>query len=93
MNSNKKIVIFTNHQLVGSYQKIPTDMVRTIITADKSNYTLSLPDDFLGKKVEVLAFVVEETTKKTASAYPSKTFVATSLDTKGFKFNREEANE
>lgn len=69
-------------------------MVRTIITPEKSDYTLTLPDDFLGKQVEVLAFVVDEKVEKTAdSSHKGKTFLATSLDTRGFKFNREEANE
>lgn len=68
-------------------------MVRTIITADTSNYTLSLPDNFLGKQVEVLAFVVEETTKEVADTHHRKTFSAVDLDTEGFKFKREEANE
>lgn len=67
-------------------------MVRTIITADKSDFILSLPDDFLGKRVEVLAFVVEEAEKK-ADTHQHKTFSAVNLDTQGFKFNREEANE
>ena len=68
-------------------------MVRTIITADKSNLTLSLPDNFLGKQVEVLAFLVDEVDEETKSTPSSKTFNAVRLDTKGFTFNREEANE
>lgn len=68
-------------------------MIRTIITADKSDYTLFLPDDFLGKKVEVLAFVVEEPIGNPAESRPHKSFSAISLDTRGFKFDREEANE
>ena len=68
-------------------------MIRTIITVDKNDYTLSLPDDFLGKQVEVLAFVVEEVPKNEAEAHHHKTFSALSLDTRGFTFNREEANE
>jgi hypothetical protein len=31
-------------------------MIRTIITADRTNFMLTLPDDFLGKQIEVIAF-------------------------------------
>ena len=52
-----------------------------------------LPDDFLGKQIEVIAFVIEEAKSKAADLKKTKTFSAIQLDTRGFKFNRDEANE
>ena len=68
-------------------------MLRTIITLDKNNLTLLLPDDFLGKQIEVIAFVVDEAKAKAATFTKTKTFSAIQLDTRGYKFNRDEANE
>lgn len=68
-------------------------MIRTILTPDKTNLTISLPEDFLGKQIEVIAFVIDETKAKAIGDIKSKTFSAIQLDTKSFKFNREEANE
>ena len=68
-------------------------MIRTIITADKNNLTLSLPDNFLGKQVEVIVFIIEEAKDQAAGLKKPKTFSAVQLDTRGFKFNRDEANE
>ncbi len=68
-------------------------MIRTIVTADKNNLTLMLPDDFLGKQVEILAFVIDEV------AQPSRKKVSfTVLNVpeelkKSYRFNRDEANE
>ena len=68
-------------------------MIRTIITADRNRLILLLHDDFLGKQVEVIAFVIDEAVNKAATFKKSKTFSAIQLDTRGFKFNRDEANE
>lgn len=55
--------------------------------------TLSLPDNFLGKQIEVIAFVIEEATQK-----PNKKVSFTVLDVPNelkvnYRFNRDEANE
>ena len=68
-------------------------MIRTIITADRNSLTLQLPDDFLGKQVEVIAFVIEEAKTNAEGIKKTKSFSAIELDTRGFKFNREEAND
>jgi hypothetical protein len=68
-------------------------MIRTILTASRNDLTLNLPDDFLGKEIEVIAFVIEEVKTKTTKLKGIKTFSAIQLDTRSFKFNREEANE
>ena len=35
-------------------------MVRTIVKSEKSDLTIKLPDDLVGKLIEVIAFEVEE---------------------------------
>jgi hypothetical protein len=67
-------------------------MVRTLITPEDRNILIRVPEDYIGKQVEVIAFTLEENTpisqlKKQAS------FTALKLNTIGYKFNREEANE
>jgi len=68
-------------------------MIRNILTVDKNNLTLLLPDDFLGKRIEVIAFAIDEARVKATKLGQSRTFSAIHLDTKEVKFNREEANE
>ena len=68
-------------------------MIRAIITADKNNLTLSLPDNFLGKQVEIIVFIIDEAKSQVAGFKKAKTFSAVQLDTRGFKFDRDDANE
>lgn len=68
-------------------------MVRTILKVDQTELTLSLPQEFVGKQIEVLAFVIDETAQGPSTPRSSRTFKALQLDTKGFTFNREEAHE
>ncbi len=68
-------------------------MLRTIITAEKNNLILSIPDDFIGKQIEVIAFVLEDAQAQKITLNNTKTFSSIQLDTREFKFNRDEANE
>lgn len=66
-------------------------MFRTILTITQKNLTIDLPENFVGKQVEILAFVID---KASTDSNPSrKTFFPLQLDTLNYKFNREEANE
>jgi hypothetical protein len=69
------------------------DMIRRIVTTDNNLLTLPLPDNYVGKQVEVIAFVIDDTIADVAKAKKEVTFDAIKLDTRGFKFNRDEANE
>ncbi len=66
-------------------------MIRTIIKAKKNYLTIRLPNEYVGKQLEVIAFMLEEEENKLGIKNVS--FDAVSLDTRGFKFNRDEANE
>ncbi len=67
-------------------------MIRTIVIPQHQSISFNIPKDYVGKQIEVIAFAKEEENRQVV---PSKrvTFNALAIDTKGFKFNREEANE
>jgi len=69
-------------------------MIRTVVTANNNIITLPIPDKYIGRQLEIIAFAVDEPSEDIIlSAKNKKTFSAIRLKTKGFKFNREEANE
>jgi hypothetical protein len=67
-------------------------MVRETIVPDKNEIKISLPDNFVGKQVEFIAFINEEIepVNKDKSKRP---FAVVNVKVKDYKFNREEANE
>lgn len=70
-----------------------TAMIRTIVTADQNDLMLTLPDDFLGKQIEIIAFVIEEAIQKTKQRV---SFIVLNVPDElkiNYKFNRDEANE
>ena len=78
-------------------------MVRKIVIPQERTYVLELPEEFVGKEVEVLAFEVEEEgSMHEISPSPQKkperlqqirdTFAKYRVDMGDFKFDRDEAN-
>lgn len=67
-------------------------MIRTLITPEDQNVLIRVPEDYIGKQVEVIAFALEENST-VAQVKKGSSFTALKLDTIGYKFNREEANE
>ena len=75
-------------------------MVREILIPTENTYLLHLPDSFVGRRVEVLAFEVEAPAE--AVATPESTtehraaiksiFAGVTVDLSKFKFDRNEAN-
>lgn len=66
-------------------------MIRKVITVENEILTLSLPNDFVGKKVEVLAFVIDdvlEIVKK--KIIKKKKFTVIKVSNKDYVFNRDE---
>ena len=61
-------------------------MVRTIYTPKNRDFTFSVPQEYIGKTLEILVSPLEYMKKR------KPTFSAVALDTAGYKFNREEAN-
>ncbi|MBK7055086.1 MAG: hypothetical protein IPH52_08535 [Leptospiraceae bacterium] len=71
-------------------------MVRQILTPWSNVVTLNLPDSFIGKTIEILAFDIYE--KENSSTQDLKKEIeifynSIKINMKGFKFNREEINE
>ena len=68
-------------------------MIRTIVTAEGNKLTLSLPEDFLGKEIEIIAFVIEEVMEKTKGKVSFTVLEVPESLKENYRFNREEANE
>ncbi len=68
-------------------------MIRTIITSDKNSVVLLLPDNYVGKPIEIIAFTLDEPVKKMQRTSAKKVFTSLKFDTSGYKFDRDEANE
>lgn len=69
-------------------------MIRTIITTNDNILSFFIPDQYIGKKLEVIAFTLDEASEGFhGKEHEIKNFSALRLKTKGFTFNREDANE
>ncbi len=73
-----------------------TPMIRKILIPQERTYVLELPESFLGKEVEVLAFEVE----KRKEIVPSKSLedlekelIGLTVNDPDFVFDRDEAND
>lgn len=67
-------------------------MIRTVLTADKQILSFSIPANYLGKQVEVIAFTIDEPLK-TSRNLINRTFTTIKVNAIDFKFNRDELNE
>ena len=69
-------------------------MIRTVVTPEKNLLSINIPDKYIGKKMEVIAFALDETADDIVyDNIRYKSFSAINISTKGFKFDRDEANE
>ncbi len=66
-------------------------MIRTIITPDNQTVLFEIPKDYVGKEIEIIAFAKSDYTNNNLKKLVS--FNALSLNTTGYKFDRNEANE
>lgn len=75
--------------------------MRTIVKSNKSSLTLELPDDLVGKMIEVIAFSVEDTkadindstTKSSRVALLKDKLKNFTFNSGGYKFDRSDAND
>ena len=66
-------------------------MIRTVFTPQNDNFIFPIPSEYIGKELEIIIFPIDEILSK--PLVPKKvTFNAISIDTRQYKFNREEAN-
>jgi len=72
-------------------------MLREIITPKERSVTVLLPEEMIGKTVELIAFEVAEKEKKLTRPQRLKRIESltesTLVDLSGFTFNRDEAND
>ncbi|MBS1503667.1 MAG: hypothetical protein JST32_16475 [Bacteroidetes bacterium] len=76
-------------------------MIRTILKSDNNSLTLKLPDDLVGKVIEVIAFSVEdakEDVKDVSTKEERITLLRNKLkdftfNSGGYQFDRDEAND
>ena len=76
-------------------------MYRKIIVPENAKISISLPENFVGRHVEVIAFTIEDKQiletqsddNKYAWKNARKFFDAHRIDLSNFKFNRDEANK
>jgi hypothetical protein len=68
-------------------------MIRTIITPENQTISFYIPKKYIGKQIEVIAFAKDEEIAKDEVVRKKVSFSALALDTRNYKFNRDEANE
>ncbi|MDB4920486.1 hypothetical protein [Mucilaginibacter sp.] len=76
-------------------------MIRTILKSDNNNLNIELPDDMVGKVIEVIIFSLDEVEyiengdleKAERLAAIEKALEKYRINTSGFKFDRDEAND
>ncbi len=73
-------------------------MIRQIIIPTQNTFTINLPNEMIGKEVEVIAFEIEKNPIVEISSFErikqiDKIFEGVRVSLNGFKFNRDEAND
>ena len=68
-------------------------MIRKILKVESDTISISVPKNYIGKVMEIIAFSADEELTGEVPSKKTVTFNAISIDTIGFKFNRDDANE
>jgi hypothetical protein len=66
-------------------------MVRTVLIPQNDSVVFPIPKEYIGKELEFIVFSTEEILSKPTLS-KKVTFNAISIDTRKYKFDREEAN-
>jgi len=70
------------------------EFIREIKKIEDNTITIELPENYKNKEVEILILPFEDSEKKDSSKRrPFESLKEISLDTRTFKFNREELHE
>ncbi|MDR1526095.1 MAG: hypothetical protein LBS46_00295 [Dysgonamonadaceae bacterium] len=68
-------------------------MIRTVFVPDNENVVFSVPKEYVGKRIEVTILPADDILVDYITPEKKKiSFTSVSLDTRGWKFDREEAN-
>jgi hypothetical protein len=68
-------------------------MIRTLITPQTASLTFTIPESYIGREMEVIAFTIDEGFKPSIKAKKQVSFTVLHVENNNYKFNRDEANE
>jgi len=68
------------------------ESIKEIFVPESNKIVLTIPDKFIGKKIEVFATEMEDTAVNRGNK-SNRPFTVLNTKVEGYKFNREEANE
>lgn len=68
------------------------ELIREIVVPENNKIELTVPDNFIGKRIEVFAFEMENSSIEQQKKI-RQPFIVADAKVEGYKFNREEANE
>jgi hypothetical protein len=68
-------------------------MIRTIIKTNNNKLSLTIPDKYIGKELEVIAFARDDDFEEITISEKEVSFTVLHTDIENYKFNRDEANE
>jgi predicted nucleic acid-binding protein len=68
------------------------EMIRTIVIPDKTTFPVTIPEDYIGRNIEIILFAVDEASQGVKKVI-NRTFDAAKLDLTNYKFDRDEANQ
>lgn len=85
--------MFSKRQLINSLFVNLYIMIRTTIIANSDKVSISVPKDYIGKVLEIIAFAKDEGLENNKVSGSKKKFTVLHTDIKDYKFNRDEANE
>jgi hypothetical protein len=75
-------------------------MLRKVLKADKNSLTIRLPDDLVGKRIEIIVFSIDNTKSPTNNVISKEDNVTIlkgklkkfTFNSGGYKFDRDDAN-
>ena len=68
------------------------ELIREIFVPEKNKIELTVPDNFIGKRIEVFGFEMEDSSTEIKNI-TKRTFTVANVKVENYKFKREEANE
>lgn len=68
------------------------ESIREIVVPENNKIELIVPDNFIGKRIEVIALEMEDSSSEIKNMSKRK-FTVANVKVEGYKFDREEANK
>lgn len=68
-------------------------MIRKVVVPESEIVSISVPEDYIGKVLEIIAFTKDEGLYDSDHVKKTPSFTVLHTEDPNFKFNRDEANE